>query len=417
MTLELWLLLICVVGSAISSGSETALVSASRIRIADLRSGRPRRAAAAMHLLDHREQILIATLVVTNVLNIAAGAVATAALERRVGSVGPLVATVVMTAVLLILSEITPKAFFRHHAERMLLLFAPMWRVIAWLVAPIGIPIQFIFRLFGRDEEAQSTGLLVNKEAVRIMLEESRDEGPLDEHEQEWLESTLDYSETLAVEVMVPIAEVAMVEESATTDAVLDLVRERGYTRIPIYRGRVDQIVGLVNVYDVLFDADRKSFVRVYMRPARLVPDTKPIGDLFLEMQRARESLVVVVNEFGACIGVLSTEDIIEEIFGELSDEHEDDTPEIHEIASGHYRVNALYNIDDLNSEAGWDLPKTNFQSVGGYVLYRLGRIPRQGERFTDGSLEVHVLEADRFGVKQVEIREIPEAPEDDDPE
>jgi CBS domain containing-hemolysin-like protein len=409
MTLELWLLAICVIGSSISSGSETALVSASRIRIANLRSERPRRAAAAMHLLDHREQILIATLVVTNVLNIAAGAMATHALEQRVGSFGPLVATIVMTAVLLILSEITPKAFFRHHAEHMLLLFAPMWRIVAWIVAPVGVPIQFIFRLFGRDEEAQSTGLLVNKEAVRIMLEESRDEGPLDDHEQEWLQSTLDYSETIAVEVMVPIAEVAMVEESATTDGVLELVRERGYTRIPIYRGRVDQIVGLVNVYDILFDGDRKSFVRVYMRPARLVPDTKPIGDLFLEMQRARESLVVVVNEFGACIGVLSTEDIIEEIFGELSDEHEDDTPEIHELGPGHYRVNALSNVDDLNSEAGWSLPKTNFQSVGGYVLYRLGRIPRQGERFVDGNLEVRVVAADRFGVKQVEIREIPD--------
>ena len=140
------------------------------------------------------------------------------------------------------------------------------------------------------------------------------------------------------------------------------------------------------------------------MRPARLVPDTKGIDKLFVEMQRARESLAVAVNEFGACIGIVTLEDIIEEIFGEISDEHEDASPEIEEKGPGQFRVSARTNVDDLNDEAGFSIRKAGFETVGGYVLHRLGHIPRKGETFTDGNLTVEIIEADRYGVKVVEF-------------
>ncbi len=132
-------------------------------------------------------------------------------------------------------------------------------------------------------------------------------------------------------------------------------------------------------------------------------------------MQRARESLAVVVNEFGACIGIVTLEDIIEEIFGELADEHEDATPEIQKKGPGCFQVMARTDIDDLNDETGFAIPKVGFETVGGYVLHRLGRIPRKGETFTDGNLDVYVIEADRYGVKMVELtRKEPESsPED----
>jgi CBS domain containing-hemolysin-like protein len=221
------------------------------------------------------------------------------------------------------------------------------------------------------------------------------------------LESALEYSETTSREVMVPIGEVALLREGARTSEFLELVRERGYTRIPLYREeRVDQIAGLVNVFDVLYDPEPKTFVRAYMRPARLVPDSKPIDVLFLEMQRERENLVVVVSEFGSCIGVVSTEDIVEEIFGELTDEHEDATPEIRKLGPGHFRITARTDIDDLNHETGWAIPEGDYQTVGGYVLHRLGRVPKKGELFTEGRLRVRVVDADRYSVRMVEIQE-----------
>ena len=416
MMLELVLLLFCILGSAFGSGSETALVSASRTRIQHLASEGVRSARLALGILNQRERILAATLIVTNVFNIAGAAIATVSFQRWIGSLAPIAAIAVMTCVFLVVSEIVPKAYFRHHADQMLVKAAVLWKVLSWILAPITFPVQVltnsVFRLFG----SRPKSLYTTREEIKLVLEESAETGGLGRHEQEMLESTLDYATTIVREVMVPISEVALLLETARSEELNSLVRMQPYTRIPVYRERVDQIVGLVNVFDVLYDKQRKTFLRPYVRPARLVPDTKGIDKLFLEMQRARESLAVVVNEFGACIGIVTLEDIIEEIFGELADEHEDATPEIQKKGPGCFQVSARTDIDDLNDETGFAIPKVGFETVGGYVLHRLGRIPRKGETFTDGDLAVHVVEADRYGIKMLElIQKEPENPAEEE--
>ena len=416
MTLEFVMLLFCILGSGFGSGSETALVSASRTRLQHMATEGVRRARLAIEILNKRERILTATLIVTNIFNIAGGAIATVSFQRWVGSLAPIVATVVMTSVLLVISEIVPKAYFRQHADGMLVKSGVLWRVLSWILAPITFPVQILTNLVFRLFRSRPRSLYTTREEIKLILEESVENGGLKRHEQEMLESTLDYATTIAREVMVPISEVALLMETAQTRELIALARELGHTRIPVYRERVDQIVGLVNVFDVVYDKHKKTFIRPYMRPARLVPDTKGIDELFLEMQRARESLAVVVNEFGACIGIVTLEDIIEEIFGELSDEHEDATPEIQKKGPGRFRVSARTDIDDLNDETGLAIHKVGFETVGGYVLHRLGRIPRKGETFTDGDLTVHVIEADRYGVKTVElIQKEPENPPEEE--
>ena len=401
---ELVFILICIFGSAFSSGSETALVSASRLRLQHLASAGLRSASRALGLLKKKEQVLAVVLIANNVFNIAGGAVATVSLEKRMGLMAPIVATVVMTCLLLVLSEIVPKAYFRHHADRTLVKASGVWKVLFWLLTPITFPISLltsaIFHLF----RSKPRSLYTTREEIKLVLEESLENGTLRQHQQEMLESALDYATTIVRQVMVPIGEVAMMQEGARTEPFLALVRDQGYTRIPVYRDRVDQIVGLVNIFDVLYNGQQKTFIRPYMRQARLVPDTKQIDDLFVEMQRQRESLAVVVNEFGACIGIVTLEDIIEEIFGELADEHEDVTPEIQEEAPGRFRVSGGLDIEDLKDETGIAITKVGFETVAGYVLHRLGHIPKEGETFTDGNVSVRVLEADRYSVKTVEL-------------
>ncbi|NVM56747.1 MAG: HlyC/CorC family transporter, partial [Desulfobacterales bacterium] len=358
MTLELLFLLICILGSAFASGSETALVSASRIRLQHLASEGLRSATRALGLLEQKERILAVTLIVTNVFTIAGGAIATVSLERWIGSSGPIVAIVVMTCLLLVISEIVPKAYFRHHADPMLAKASVVWKVLSWVLAPVTFPTNlftnFLFRLF----RSRPKSLYTTRDEIKLVLEESVERGGLRQHQQEMLESALDYATTIVREVMVPISEVALLPETVRTEELLALVREQGHTRIPVYRDRVDQIVGLVNVFDVLYDRQTKTFIRPYMRPARLVPDTKQIDKLFVEMQRGQESLAVVVNEFGACFGIVTLEDIIEEIFGELADEHEDVTLEIEKEGPGHFRVSGRTDIDDLNDQTGIAIPK-----------------------------------------------------------
>ena len=274
---EILVLAACVLGSAFASGSETALVSASRIRLERLRTdGRPG-AGVALSLLQHRDRALIATLVATNLCNIASGVLATVILWRWIGPSATLVATVVMTCLLLVLAEIVPKAYFRHHAETMLMRSGTIWQALTWVLTPIVYPYQrimdLLFRLVGKKPQF----VIRSRAEIKLVLEESGEMGRLRQHEQEMLESTLDYAETIAREVMLPIAEVMLLEETARTEELLALVRKHGHTRIPIFRERVDQIVGLVNVFDVLYDPEPRSTIRSHVRPARLVPDTKSI--------------------------------------------------------------------------------------------------------------------------------------------
>jgi putative hemolysin len=404
MTLELLLLLICILGSAFASGSETALVSASRIRLQHFASEGLHSAKRALGLLDRKDQILAVILIATNFFNIAAGVIATVTLQRWVGSLAPIVATALITSVLLVLSEIVPKAYFRHRAERALVKSAAVWRILSWILSPFTLPIHAFTSLLFRLFRSQPRSVYLTRDEIKLAIEESFESGGLRQHQQEMLESALNYATTIVREVMVPISEVALVPETENTGQLLDLVREQGHTRIPVYRDRVDQIVGLVNVFDAFYDQHRKTFIRPYMRPARLVPDTKQIDELFVEMQRGRESLAVVVNEFGACIGIVALEDMIEEIFGELADEHEDATPEIQKKSPNQFQVSGRTDIDDLRDETGIAIPKAGFETVAGYVLYRLGRIPRKGEAFTDGDLTVRVLEAGRYSVTTVEF-------------
>lgn len=404
MMVELLLLLICVVGSGFASGSETALVSASRIRLRHLASQGLNRANQALSLLDQKERSLVVTLIATNVFNIAAGVIATVTLQHWIGSLAPIVATVSMTSILLVVSEIVPKAYFRYHAEQTLSRAAIIWRFLSWIMAPITFPISLVTNLLFRLFRRKPKSLYTTREEIKMVLEESVESGGLRQHQQEMLESALDYATTIVREVMVPISDVALIPESGRTDELLALVREQGHTRIPVYRDRVDQIVAFVNVFDIFYDKDRKTFIRPYMRQARLVPDTKRIDKLFVEMQRERESLAIVVSEFGACFGIVTLEDIIEEIFGELTDEHEDHIREIQQEEPGHFRVSGSTDIDDLKDETDIAIKKAGFETVAGYVLHHMGRIPRKGETFTDGDLRVRILEADRYSVKTVEI-------------
>jgi Mg2+/Co2+ transporter CorB len=219
MTLDLILLVICVLGAGFAEGSETALVSASRIRLRHMASEGLRSATRALSLLDRKERILTVILIVTNVFYISGGAIATVNLEHRLGSMGPILATIVMTSLLLVISEIVPKAYFLHHADQVLVKTCVFWKILSWVLAPIAAPANLfttgLLRLFGsRGKSAYAA----TREEIKLIVEESGEGGRLQQHQQEMLESTLNYAMTIVREVMVPISEMALLPESASTD-------------------------------------------------------------------------------------------------------------------------------------------------------------------------------------------------------
>jgi putative hemolysin len=409
MTTAGWQILVflaCLVGVGAFEGAETALLAADRLRIRVLAKAKRAGAELSLDLLQRRDQILVTLLVCSTLLSAAAAALATSLIEDWLGTTvgATLLATFGVTIVVLVFGQVLPKNVARSHAEPILIGASRPLFGLDLLLLPVTAAASLVVHLMLRLLRGGRHGRPVTREDLRVLVQDVHgDTGPL-RQEKRMLQSILDFGHTTAREVMVPMPSVASLDKESSLDMLRALVRRRGYTRIPVFDQRVDQVAGVVQVFDVLLDPEKGETIEDYMRPVTLVPETKRIDRLMVEMQRRGESMVVVVNEFGSCTGVVTMEDIVEEIMGELADEHEVGVKRIRSLGEGVYIVDALTDIDDLNEELKLDLPKLRYDTLGGLVMRKLGRIPREGERFDLSGVSFEVIEVYPFGVKSVKL-------------
>ncbi|MCK4412894.1 MAG: HlyC/CorC family transporter [Candidatus Eisenbacteria sp.] len=405
------LILAALAGSAYFSAAEMALISTNRIRLRQrARSGQPR-ARRAVRLLERREHLLIMFLVGQSGFNVFAAAVATGLVDRAGGAgwVAPLISTLGMTIVIVVAAEIVPKVIGKSRAGRLLMRDSRGLELLHHLFLPLtGIAHFYVLgllRLMGRGRRDP----FVTREELRVLVREAESDDESGRREKRMLESILDFRDTVAREVMIPMNRVIGIERGATCDVWRTLVRRHGYTRIPVYEKQRDRVVGVLNIFDLLYDPEPNELVDAYLRPAPIVPDSKRVDHLLVEMQKARNPMVVIVDEFGACQGIVTVEDIVEEIVGELADEHERAYHKIRRLSPRVYIVEALTDIDDINQELGLHLPKRRCDTVGGLILKRAGRIPRVGESFSLHGLTFAILDAYPYGVRSVKITLPPE--------
>jgi putative hemolysin len=391
--------------SAFFSGSETGLVSVNRIRL----RGRVRMghsgAAHLARLLDKQEKALSTVLIGNNIAIIWGSAAATVIAGHNLAAGGAAVATGVMTALLLVFGEIIPKSYSRARVDTVMLrasrLLYAMTIVLKPLVELASLFTGLLFLVFRK----QRTSTFVTREELRLIVRESGRAGVLRLWQKRMLEGVFDLGSTVVREVMIPLPDVISISEDSSVEALKVVLRSKGHTRYPVYRGRVDEIVGLLNAFDVLFDQRRtppRASIRPFVRPIPVIPETKRIDVLLYELQRERASMAVIVNEFGACIGIVTVEDIVEEIMGEMTDEHERVAVKIRPLGGGVYLMDAKTDIDDINEELELKLPKERYDTIGGLVLKRLGRIPKPGERVTVGGITFEVMGVHKFGIKTV---------------
>jgi putative hemolysin len=403
--LALTLMVAAVVASAFFSGSETGLVSTNRIRLKGrVRAGRPGAVQLAA-LLERQERTLSAILIGNNIAIVGGSAVATAMARERLGPAGPAVATLVMTVVMLVFGEMVPKAYFRIKADGVMLVVARPLRVVCTVLKPlIGLASIFTGVVFLVLRTKRSKHL-VTRDDVRLILKESGREGVLRPRQREMLESVIELGSTFVREVMIPMPDVVSIPESATVGEIKELLKVKGHTRYPAFRDRVDEIIGVLNVFDLLFSERHLppgAPVKRYLRPVPVIPETKRIDILLFELQKERAPMAVVVNEFGACIGIVTVEDIVEEIMGEITDEHERAQLKIKRMGDGSYIMDAKADIDDINDELDIELPKERYDTIGGLVLKRLGRIPEVGESVVVGDVTFEVLSVHKFGIRTI---------------
>ena len=402
----LWLAAACLLATMFFSAAEMAFIAANRLRLRHAAEAGSRTAARYLEAFRQPERTLSTAMMGVTIAHIVASSTATWSLLPVLGRWAPLVVTVALTPVMLVFGEIIPKAVAREWATSLILrLYWPLTWAAALLgpfVAVARLVVSAALRLFGGHEP--DTRAFVSREELKALLQLEPGEADVTTQEAEMIDKIFDLGDTTVREVMVPLVEVTMLPEAATPQEAIAVIRERGFSRIPVYRQRETDIVGVVAAMDLLSRGTQAATLDELKRTPYYVPETKRIDDLLREMQRARTHMAVVVDEYGGSTGVVTLEDILEEIVGEIQDEHDRAPASVERLPDGSYLVLARTNIDELNEALGWSLPKEDYETVAGLVLATVHRIPRKGEEFQIPGYTITVLEADARRVTAVKI-------------
>ncbi len=398
------------------SSAETAFTAVNRLRLRALADENNRKARQILTLLEKPNRLLSTVLVGNNMVNIIATTIGTALAIRYFGPVrGLTVATVTLTLIILVFCEITPKVYAASNAERVVLMIVRPFAFTVALLYPItriftGLT-NLMIRLTGGKVISQVP--YITEEELRTMVDVSQEEGLLESEEKEMIHNIFEFSETPVKDVMIPRTDIVAISLEAGFDDLAVIIREEQFSRIPVYDGSVDSIVGVIYVKDLfgLTDADRDSFeLRNYLRDAYFIPEMKRIGNLFEEMRALKIHMAVVLDEYGGTAGLVTIEDLVEEIVGDIADEYDQElAPLFINVDDNTVSIDAAMRIEEVNEMMGSDIPDDDAESIGGFVLSRMERIPEEGERFEWHNMEFIIDKMDGRRINRITIKKMQE--------
>ena len=405
---QIIVLIILLVLSGFFSMSETALMALSKIRIRHMVEEGVKGAKLVEKLTEDPNKLLGAILIGNNIVNILASSLATTLFVSLVGPSGVGVATAVMTVLVLIFGEITPKSIAKQKSEEVSLKVSKPINIIVKILKPfIGI-FSFIsslfIRLLGGDPKA--TEPFITEEELRTMVGVSEEEGVLEDVEKEMIFNVFDFADSQAKDVMVQRVDIVAVDTEATYEEVLEVIKTEQFSRIPVYNQTIDDIVGVLYVKDLIIAGQNKEGFKVsdYMREPYYTFEFKKIKELFNEMKKTRNHLSVVLYEYGGTVGIVTIEDLIEEVFGDIEDEYDDYDKEIEVVKEDEYIVDGSAKLDDISELIGVNMESEEFDSVGGLIIGELGRFPDNKEEVTLNKIRFVVEEVDKNRIKKVRI-------------
>jgi CBS domain containing-hemolysin-like protein len=407
--MTIFLLCLCIVASSFFSGSEIALISVSRVRLKHWVEKRLRGASLASEYLEKPYKMLNTILVGNNLVNIGASVLTAKLLLEMIPSTedNPIVSALLVPALvappLLLFGEVMPKALFREFSSKVLPYLSGPLKIAGIVLFPLlwltnGVSF-FLVKFFGQGEDR--TRQFFSRRNIELLLRESEKVGLVEQSEREIITGIFTFGETRAREVMTPRTEIIAVPVEAGIKAVVALVRESGFSRIPAYEGDIDKIVGMYHIFDLLKYDEVKGLSR---RPVHFVPETKRCDELLYEMRAERKHLAVVIDEYGGTAGIVTLEDLVEELVGDIQDEHDMELAGISVGLGREIIAEGSTEIDDVNEELGVQISSGEVETIGGFIVSKLGRIPEEGEVFRMGNLRIEVLEATRTGIEKLKI-------------
>lgn len=406
--IQIVILIFLLAFSAFFSSAETSLTTANKIRMRSLANEGNKRAKTVLWLSDHSPQMLTAILIGNNIVNLSASSLTTS-IAYKFGGSAIVIANAALTILILLFGEITPKTTATLYPEKISLIYAPIVKVFTKIISPLIVLINLLSKgvlfLFHIDANAQNRTMTETE--LRTIVDVSHEDGVIESEEKEMIYNVFDLGDAKAKDVMVPRVHMTFADINSTYDELIEIFREDKFTRLPIYENTTDNVVGTINMKDLLLYDNTKDFhVRDILRDAYFTYEYKNISELLVEMREAKFNIAIVLDEYGETAGLITLEDILEEIVGEIHDEYDEDEDEdVKELGTHEYIVEGSTNLDDLNDELGLNLESDDYDSLGGFIIEHLDRLPAAGDEVTtaDG-VRLVVEKLDKNRVESVHV-------------
>ena len=408
-TYQIIILLILLALSAFFSSNETALMSGNKIRLRSLADEGNKRAAMALDILENQTpKLLSAILIGNNIVNISASSLATT-LAYSFGGYMVSIVTVILTVLILIFGEITPKNYATINAEKITLRYIPVFKFLMNIMTPV----IFIINLFSRgvmrlmrvDPDAASKAM--TEEELRTIVDVSHEDGVIESDEKEMIYNVFDLGDATAKDIMVPRVHVTFADVESTYDELIEIFREDKFTRLPVYKDSQNNIVGIINMKDLLlYDKNEEFVIDRFLRKPHFTYETKSISDLLVEMKDSTFNIAIVLDEYGDMAGLITLEDILEEIVGEIHDEYDEKEDElVQKISDREYIIEGSMHLDDVNDHLNTELDSEDYDSLGGFIIEHLDRLPVAGDEVvTDDGIRLVVEKLDKNRIEKVHV-------------
>lgn len=402
--ISLFVLIAC---SAFFSATETAFSTMNRIRLKGMAAAGSSRAQLALSIYERYDTLLSTILIGNNIVNIAAASLATVVFTRALGDAGVSVSTAVMTVLVLIFGEVSPKSLAKENPEQMAMFAAPVLHMLMRVLTPLNWLFQQWKKLLSRLFHAREPEGITEEELLTI-VDEAQQEGGLDQEESDLIRSAIEFNDMDVEEILTPRVDLTAVEQEDSWREICDTFKNCGFSRLPVYREDIDHIVGVIHERD-FFTAEPDTPLSQLIKPVLYVPTSAQISDLLRLLQKSKTHMAVVTDEYGGTMGIVTMEDILEELVGEIWDEHDEVIEEFEKLEDGAYRIRCSADLDKMLALFKIDR-EFDSATVSGWVVEEMGCIPREGDTFQYEDLEVTILKTD--GRRVLEIRVVQRRPE-----
>lgn len=406
----LMILFVCVIFSAFFSASETALISLNKIRLRNMLDEQEKGAKAIEKATNNSGKLLSSILVGNNFVNITASSIATLLAVSLSGnnSLVITVTTIGVTVIILIFGEIMPKTLASNHSKAVSAFVAKPINFFIFILTPVVFIINVItgcfFRLLGESNTPAVSS--ITESELKTMVNVSQEEGLIRVDERRMINNVFEFDESHAKDIMTPRTDMVAIPVEATYSKVMSVFKEEQFSRVPVYKEDTDHIVGILHFRDFIFsNADEESFkIESFMRTPFFSYESKLTSELFLEMRSTSNAIAIILDEYGGTSGIITIEDLVEQIVGELSDEYDEDEDDIEPINETEFVVDGGTKLDDINEELGIQLQSDDYESIGGYVMGLLGDIPNEGAEIQDNGIKFIVEEVDKNRIEKLRV-------------